>query len=277
MIRFIITDLDGTLFHNHGESLFDLTSENVEGLKQAKENGICVLPCSGRAITYTLRLYELHDLGTPVIAAGLNAATIYDEGLVEIYKLDKDIVLKMMDLVNEYPGKFYNMQVQDEWETRYYSDLLAAPATTYRNATGKDKCTVVGDIDALEYVNSGRDICRFSIISHTASDSKFLEEKLREVFDDEITISRSSNTFIEVNHKIGNKARFVRYIKEKYNLTADEVAVIGDNHNDSFMFTESNHTFAMQSGDELLKNDAKYIVESVAECINMCLEMNENN
>ena len=52
MIRFIITDLDGTLFHGHGDSLFDLTSENTEALAKARANGIRVLPCSGRTVTY---------------------------------------------------------------------------------------------------------------------------------------------------------------------------------------------------------------------------------
>ncbi|MBR3839686.1 MAG: HAD-IIB family hydrolase [Erysipelotrichales bacterium] len=274
MIRFIITDLDGTLFHGHGDSLFDLTSENTEALAKARANGIRVLPCSGRTVTYALRLYELHDLGTPVIAAGLNAATIYDGKMVEKYTLKNDDIFEMIEFLKKYSDKYFNMQVQDDWNTRYFLHLDIPPATTYRETTGKDRCTEVGDINLLEYLNSGKGVCRFSIMSESAEDSNFLETKLREKFDELYTITRSGKKFLEINSKLGNKARFVSYIKEKYNLTNDEVAVIGDNHNDSFMYSESNYTFAMENGEDYLKESARFVVRSVAECIEECIKIN---
>lgn len=277
MIQYIISDLDGTLFEGHGESVFDLTKDNIDALLEAKEHGIRVLPCSGRAVPYSLKLYELYDLDKPVIAAGLNGSVIYDEGIVKTYQLDGKDVMKMIRLTEKYTDKFYNMQAQDLWEQRIYYYPNEYPAPMYREASGKDKCSMVSDIPLKEFIKNGGVIGKFSIGSKTVEDSKFMEDIIRSHFESSYTITRSSSTFLEVNHKLANKGGFVAYIKEKYNLNDDEIAVIGDNHNDSFMYSESNYTFAMANGDTELQKQARYIVDSVAECIKMCIRMNKSN
>lgn len=276
MIQYIISDLDGTLFEGHGESVFDLAKENIDALLEAKGHGIRVLPCSGRSIPYSLRLYELYKLGNPVIAAGLNGSVIYDEGLVKTYQLDGNDVMEMIRITEKYPDKFYNMQAQDLWEQRIYYYPNEYPAPMYREASGKDKCSTVSDIPLTEFIKNGGEIGKFSIGSNTIEDSKFMEDIIRTHFESSYTITRSSSTFLEVNHKLANKGRFVAYIKDKYQLKSDEIAVIGDNHNDSFMYSESEHTFAMARGDMNLQAQARYVVDSVAECIKMCIMMNEN-
>ena len=50
--------------------------------------------------------------------------------------------------------------------------------------------------------------------------------------------------------------------------------MIGDNHNDSFMYSESNYTFAMENGEDYLKESARFVVRSVAECIEECIKIN---
>lgn len=272
MIKYLVTDLDGTLFEGHGDSVFDLAQENVYGLNKAKEHGLVVIPCTGRSIPYSLRLYKLFDLNEHIIAGGLNGGLIYDNEMVKELTLDSNDVLDMIKLVEEYPNTFINMQAQDLWNKRVYYNPNAHPAPFYREECLKDHCSEVCDETIKEYIEVGNVVAKFAISSETVEDSNFLEGILKCKYAEKYTITRSNPRFLEVNHKEAHKGNFVKYIKDRFGLNSDEVAVIGDNFNDSYMYLESFHTFAMANGEQALKAQAKYVVSSVGECIDMIID-----
>ena len=66
-------------------------------------------------------------------------------------------------------------------------------------------------------------------------------------------------------------------MKNVLHLKSDEIAVIGDEHNDSFMFSHSEYSFAMSNGSDLVKKKARYVVDSVAQCIDTIIEINKKD
>ena len=66
MIRYLVSDLDGTLLHGHGESILDLSEVNKEGIKRAKEHGIHIIPATGRSVTYPIKLYEMYHFSDDI-------------------------------------------------------------------------------------------------------------------------------------------------------------------------------------------------------------------
>ena len=79
MIKWIVSDLDGTLFEGHGETVFDLSPANEAALQAVQNAGIEFSAASGRMIGYGIHLLEKY--GFPQIrTAGFNGAVCYDQG-----------------------------------------------------------------------------------------------------------------------------------------------------------------------------------------------------
>ncbi len=56
MIKWIVSDLDGTLFEGHGETVFDLSPANEAALQAVQNAGIEFSAASGRMIGYGIHL-----------------------------------------------------------------------------------------------------------------------------------------------------------------------------------------------------------------------------
>lgn len=273
MIKYLVTDLDGTLFHGHGETIFDLTKENIEAIELAKKHGIQVIPASGRAIPYVLHLYELFDFSKDVWGAGLNGAVVYHNQTIEEHGLDIDDVCRMIEIIKPHTDCYYNMQIQDMWAQRTYYFTDSEPYFRYKKESSITNCCTVNSLTMEEYITKEPtiQIGKFSVISYTKEQSSYLENLLRKEFDEKYIITRSNPTFLEVNHLLANKGHFIDTLVES-GIERDEIAVIGDSYNDTYMFRKVEQSFAMSHGDDLVKQDAKYCVNSVAECIRMIIE-----
>ena len=86
MIKWIVSDLDGTLFEGHGETVFDLCPANEAALKALQRQGIEFCVASGRMIGYGIHLLEKYGFRA-IRAAGFNGAVCYDQGQVSVFPL----------------------------------------------------------------------------------------------------------------------------------------------------------------------------------------------
>lgn len=275
MIKYIVSDLDGTLFEGHGETVFDLAIENEEAIERAKRVGIQIIPCSGRAIPYSLYLYNKYDFGTEVWIGGLNGAVVYHNQTVQEYALDINDVKRMIAIVKPHTDCYYNMQAQDMWDLRTYFSNQAEPYFRYKKEGAKTGCCSINEIELEQYIEMNPDfqIGKFSVISHTKEQSSYLEALLREEFEGKYAITRSSAIFLEVNNLQATKGNFIQCLLET-GVKRDEIAVIGDSYNDVSMFEETPYSFAMKTAEDAVKEKASYCVESVAECIDWILKYN---
>lgn len=276
MIRYLISDLDGTLFKGHGETIFDLTEENKKAIEKAKQQGIHLIPCSGRAIPYALHLYELYDLSDDVWCAGLNGAVIYHNKTIHEYGLNVNDVLTMIDIVKPHTDCYYNMQAQDMWDLRTYFSNTSEPYFRYKQEGAKTACCSVNDIELEPYLkaNPNFQVGKFSVISHTKEQSSYVESLIREEFEGKYEITRSGAMFLEVNNLQATKGNFVQCLLDS-GVDRDEIAVIGDSYNDTTMFAKTDFSFAMNQAEDKVKQMANYCVNSVAECIEWILTYNK--
>ena len=79
MIKWIVSDLDGTLFDGHGETVLDLSAENEAALREIQQAGIEFSAASGRMIGYSIHLMKKYGF-SKIRAAGFNGAVGYDQG-----------------------------------------------------------------------------------------------------------------------------------------------------------------------------------------------------
>lgn len=278
MIRYLVSDLDGTLFEGHGETIFDLAEENKLAIEKAKRHGIHLIPCSGRAIPYALHLYELYGLSDDVWGAGLNGAVMYHNKTIHEYGLSVNDVLRMIEIVKPHTDCYYNMQAQDMWDLRTYFSNKSEPYFRYQKEGAKTKCCSVNEIELEPYLkdNLNCQVGKFSVISHTKEQSSYIESLIRKEFEGKYAITRSSGTFLEVNNLQATKGNFIQCLLDS-GVSKDEIAVIGDSYNDTTMFAKTDFSFAMNNAELEVKQMANYTVNSVAECMEWILVYNAEN
>ena len=276
MIKYIVSDLDGTLFKGHGDTIFDLTSENTEAICKAKEAGIHIAVASGRTYLHGKRILELNGYFDDVLCTGLNGSIIYDHGKLTHKKyLNQDVCIRIINKLASYENLFLNVQIQDLEEGRAYYYYDRKPSFKYKKECETLKIGIYEEISMLDFIDKCEEIGKISITSLSKEDSFEIESILKDEFKDEIGYSRSSDVFLELHHKDSNKANFIKYIMDTYTVSKDEIATVGDSYNDRPMFECSGESFVLESGDSVAKEVAKHRVKDVAECIYKCIEMNK--
>ena len=104
-------------------------------------------------------------------------------------------------------------------------------------------------------------MCKMFLFSE---DVKMLQEIKKELVKNEnLAVSSSLNTNLEVTHVKAQKGPILKQYIEGLGYTMDEVMVLGDSLNDlSMMEMDFGATIAMENADEEIKKAAKYITKS---------------
>ena len=89
-----------------------------------------------------------------------------------------------------------------------------------------------------------------------------LEEDIARICNWDISISYSSDTFMEINRKNVNKAKAVEKLCAHYGIGMENILTIGDNYNDKEMLEEAGYSAAVQNAHLLLKDISKYTTKA---------------
>lgn len=278
MIKVIVSDMDGTLFAGHGETVFDLTKRNEEALKRVQEAGIDFFIASGRMISYSNYILKKYGFEKHILA-GFNGAIIYDKGETPItYPLTKEIVQGIVSFVNTHWDYDGMMQVQSLHNERIFNNPGGLDLSAYdKESKLSDICTVYKDKTIEDYLEGNVEVIpmKMTVVLKDPNKASILFEQLKESFENILYITMSTPTCIELVNPLANKGIFIQYLMNTYQYKPYEIAVIGDSLNDIDMFYYSENCFAMEDGVEELKNRAQYIVKDVAQCIDICIKLNQ--
>ena len=277
MIKFIVSDMDGTLFEGHGETVFDLTERNQAALKRVQEAGIEFCVASGRMIGYGIRLLERYGF-RHIRAAGFNGAVCYDDGeFVDTKPVDYGLLQKIVPMIQEKFPQVQVIQIQGLGSERIFSraDRSGAKAR-YGREIEKIGIGKLPDITVEEFLQDAQGILpgKLSIIMPTRAECLQVIEAVQSLVADKCFITMSDETLIEIGNRETGKNVFVNYLRRAYGLKKEEISVIGDALNDGAMFDEAGLCFAMESGDGAVKRRADVVVPDVCSCIDDCIARN---
>ena len=270
--------MDGTLFEGHGETVFDLSSRNEEALKRIHESNIDFCVSTGRMIDFGIQLLKKYGF-SKIRAAGFNGAVCYDCGkIVSTLPIPYLTLTKLIPIINEkFGSEIRFLQLQTLSSERLFISNTDPSLQFYQKDIDKLGIGKISSLTINDYLDDPKDITIGKLSFYMPSKEKSVQAitELRNLInDDSIFITMSSDTLIEIVNPKAGKDNFISYLRNTYNLGKDEIAVIGDALNDKKMFSESNFRFAMASGNELLKKEADFIVNDVAECIDYCIDYN---
>lgn len=243
MIKLIATDMDGTLLDP-----IKRVGKNFESVvKKLNDNNVIFALASGRNYQRIKDKFKNLDLEFMYIS---------DNGNYIEYKGE---ILNKSILSNADVKSLYRFLSSKKYCKATYSNeksIYTDDKTIYRiGRLFMYKSEMVDDIEALN-----EEIIKCSILVLPKYHKELVEE-LNKRFPHLHIVSSSKHT-VDVNYGSMNKGKAIDLLRDRFNLTKNEVMVFGDYLNDSEMMVSCNHSYAVANAHEEIKKIAKYIAPS---------------
>lgn len=261
IMKLIAIDLDGTLLNS--ESVPSLN--NLEAIKNTLSRNHIVVICTGRA-SYDVAYLLGKEVQIPII--GVNGSTIHDHNGELLYKvcLDKFTCKKIINYFQEndmYFEIFTNEAIYStydgEGKLKAEMDIIkSANPNLDKNDLWKSAIQQIKQFGIKPTRNMNeileREIDVYKIMTFTYNE-EFLE-KTRRYFslEEKVSLTSASQRTVELIPKVANKGAAVKFLSRHYNISLDDVIVIGDSYNDISMFSVGGTKVAMGNAiDEIKK------------------------
>lgn len=263
MIKLAATDLDGTLISSNGE----ISNENFEAMENAVNNGLYVVPTTGRSF------YEmpesLREKKTYTHCICSNGAVIFDRDGKEIWKstFSKAETMELFSILSEYDTMIEvytkgtpvteKSKLTKESYIHYrveenYHDVLTAT----RKGTENLESFLTENDEGAEM---------FNIFFSDADERKEAFERIGKLNNVELTTSMESN--MEILQRSVNKGSSLTMLCEKLNVKKEEVMAMGDSRNDLTLLSAAGTALAVANACDDLKQVADEVICSCDESV----------
>ena len=247
-IRLLLADVDGTLVTPDKV----LTDGSVDAVQRLGHAGILFAITSGRPPRGMSMLIEPLDLQTPI--AGFNGGLVVDRDMtvVEQRVIPDHLVVPIAELMTSFDLSVWIYRGAD-----WYVPDLKGPHVDHEAATVKFQPTLMTSIDDL---TDG--VAKIVGVSDDHGAVIKASEAAGERFGDHVTAAASQPYYLDVTHPEANKGWVAKYLAQRYHLSTDEIATIGDMPNDVLMFAHSGLSIAMGNADAQVKRAARRVTET---------------
>lgn len=251
-IKMIVTDLDGTLLtSNHTVSL-----QTAAALKQANDQGILVMPASGRPLSGVVSYFKEIGISPD------NYAVVFNGGMVQ--KLTGEVVVShllsyedLTDLIKLSEGSQCTLQFMQK---DCYLTLESQLSDLMKLTTKLTKMPF--KFIKKEELSSDFTFIKAEFLG-SASEIAKLKAKIPKDWYQRWEISGSGDQIIEINAPGATKGNAVHELAEKLKIKDSEVVVFGDQANDLSMFkNDSFCKVAMGNAIDDLKKRATFVTAS---------------
>lgn len=280
MIKLFAIDMDGTLLNSYGK----LSPATKDALQKLNESGVKSVLCSGRVATSIEYFNGLLELDNPVIANNGAIVKINKEKVLFSHTLKDQHLKELIDFCTEHKCIYHFYD-----EDTFYSNRL--------NQKGINHLLIDNDygINVQCYLNISdepyqrlkeRNKNAYKILVGNLKDHPYGEDKIVEIFNDrfgqDLYITSSGMSSIEIMEMGVNKWTGILELTDFLGISKEEIAAIGDSHNDIPMIEGAELSFAMGNANQALKDLAKYTVSDnnssgIADAVDRILAYNKEN
>lgn len=265
MIKLIVTDLDGTLLGADKS----IHAVNRQALDEADSWGATVCFASGRM--YPEIRYIMDEIGKSYYAVSQNGSFVHspDDELIKYSSFPSSLARELFRLADPYGFARFVFCVDQTIYTpvktaayAQYEARIFAPCTEiegnledlFGGRLQPSKLTFYGDIKELE----------------------ILQDQVRRYFPHQVNAEISDLDCLDFMPGDTSKGQSLLYLMKQLNISADEVACFGDSFNDLSMFKVTPHSFAMAHSKKAIRDQARHIVDSVAQGIQWVADYNRS-
>lgn len=286
MYKLIAIDLDGTLLNSYGE----VSTENLNAIRKATQNGIEVVLASGRVYSSVKNIAR--EIGADNYIISGNGSLIHDvknDKIIYDEFMDKQKVLNIIKICEEN-SIYYNIYT----ENTIIAKSINYNVLFYQNENSKKPANRKTNIDIVEniykYVEESSNIRVLKITICDSNEIIFsgIIKKLKTISKINILdISHMSKKIIkhgtedvkveyyytEISNENVDKWTAIKFLINKLGINENEVVAIGDNANDKQMVINSGLGVSIGNSMLAVQNIGKCKVadnnsNGVAEAIN---------
>jgi Cof subfamily protein (haloacid dehalogenase superfamily) len=249
-IRLLLADVDGTLVTR--DKL--LTDRAIEAVRHLHDAGIRFAITSGRPPRGMAMLVSPLGLRTPIAAFNGGLIVGPDMKVIEQRVIPQDLVVPIAELLGSYG--------LDVWVYRgadWYVPDLQGPHVARETWTVKFQPKVMPRIQDVT-----DNVAKLVGVSDDHDAVSKAWSAAHDRFGDHVTAATSQPYYLDITHPEANKGWVARYLARRYELSAAEMATIGDMPNDILMFAHSGLSIAMGNADPQVKRAARRITDTNA-------------
>ncbi|MGL5716078.1 MAG: Cof-type HAD-IIB family hydrolase [Paraclostridium sp.] len=261
MIKFIATDMDGTLLNSNNE----IHEEFYNIFEKIEKENIIFAAASGRQYFNLEKRFETIKDRMMFIA---------ENGTFVVYK-GEEIFLNALDRNKA------NELIEIGKTIKNSNVILCGKTSAYVECTDEDfikevekyyeKYEVVENLSKVE-----DDILKVTICDFDGSETN--SSKHYEVYKDDLQVTVSGKIWLDITAKGVNKGVAIKALQDKLGFSYEETVVFGDYLNDLEMMGSGYHSYAMENAHDDLKkvarfraksNDENGVVHAIKELLNI--------
>ncbi|WP_302660929.1 HAD family hydrolase [uncultured Clostridium sp.] len=245
MIKFIATDMDGTLLNSNNE----IHADFYPMFQSLKEKDIIFAAASGRQ--YYNLLERFKDIKDDMMFIAENGTFVVYKGKeLIVNSLEKNIAKELIEIGRTIPNSYVILCGKNSAYIESHDErLIKQTAKYYERYKIVENLTSIDD-DILKVT-----ICDFNG-SENNSNSYFDE------YRDKVQITVSGEIWLDIVAKGINKGVAINEIQNLLNIDYKETMVFGDYLNDLEMMSSAYHSYAMANAHDTLKKAARFIAKS---------------
>lgn len=247
MKKLLASDLDGTLVFKN-----EITLENKNAVKKLNREKEIFIVSTGRPFNGVEFLDKEFSIKIDYYVL-LNGALILnkEKEIIKHEFIERKVVEEIMD-------KHLKKDMKISVETGFVTYLLTeGDQLPYPNLIKVDGLKEVQeDISLISVYCEGYDIEDIEKIKNEINGNN------------ETIIAYRNSDYIDIVSKGCSKGNGVKFVANEKKILKENIYTIGDSWNDVTMFNITENSFTFHEVEEELKENANYLVESVAQCIN---------
>nr|WP_086940840.1 Cof-type HAD-IIB family hydrolase [Thaumasiovibrio occultus] len=241
-IKFIATDMDGTLLNHQGQ----LSPEFYELFPLFAQNDIIFAAASGR------QYYQLAELFAPVrdemMFIAENGTFVMYKG-EEVYSctLDREATHNIIAEARQIDGAFI---------------VLCGKKSAYIETRDPDaykeikkyyhRCEIVDDLLAVE-----DEFIKLAIL-HFGGALEYLQPPMKAKFGKDYQVVGGSPVWLDVMNMQASKGAAIEHLQQTLGFSFEQTMSFGDYFNDVEMLQASYHSYAMENAHEEVKTHARF-------------------
>lgn len=253
MIKFIASDLDGTLLKNGAQTL---PQEMFPLIRQLKEMGILFAAASGRQYANMVHMFEPVADDMAFIAEN-GAIALWQDELLYQEGFDSQIVREVVEAIDAEADQEFTCSTKDFYyikpKSEHFRDLMLNVV--------KNVCKEIQSFDEIT-----EPCMKMAVYSRTAEPDELLH-CWKERFGERCTVVTSGNRWVDFIPFTTNKALGLSAFQKKFGFKPEECLVFGDEYNDLAMLKAVPYSFAMSHAKEGVRACASYETDSVEEIL----------
>ncbi|HEY3251979.1 MAG TPA: Cof-type HAD-IIB family hydrolase [Ignavibacteria bacterium] len=249
-IKLIVIDIDGTLVDMYGK----VGKKTLHLAGELKKLGIFCTLSSARSYNYSAHIAEELDVTIPFVT--LDGALIKDLKGNVVFKgtLKRKLIDKIIKLAENNYGK---VTMCDE------HNLFVTP----RNAVVREYTKLNAPVKEVENFSEVDEILEILVFCEDKASLRAIRDNIRFPHTIGVSINVTKSPTYEyylltIKKKESDKLRSVKRLVKYLGLRRQNVAVIGDWHNDMPLFDYGAYNIAVQNAIPELKRKADYVTQS---------------